>query len=74
MTLAMLRVGEKGRILRVSAEGALKRRLLDMGVIAGETVAVQKIAPLGDPMEILVKAYHLSLRKKEAEGITVEKL
>lgn len=50
----------------------MKRRLMDMGVLVGETVKVEKVAPLGDPMEITVKAYKLSLRKSEAEGIAVE--
>ncbi|MDD2901270.1 MAG: FeoA family protein [Syntrophales bacterium] len=72
MNLAQLPPGTRGRITRIGAIGPLKRRLMDMGVLVGETVTVEKIAPLGDPIEITVKAYKLSLRKKEAEGIAVE--
>jgi len=72
MNLAELTPGERGRILRISAVGPLKRRLMDMGVLVGVEVRVEKIAPLGDPIEITVKNYKLSLRKSEAEGIAVE--
>lgn len=72
MNLAMLRPGEKGRIVRIGAIGPLRRRLMDMGVLVGEEITVEKIAPLGDPIEITVKNYNLSLRKKEAEGILLE--
>ncbi len=72
MNLAMLRPGEKGRITRVAAVGPLKRRLMDMGVLVGEDVKVEKVAPMGDPIEVTVKRYCLSLRKSEAEGIAVE--
>jgi ferrous iron transport protein A len=72
MNLAMLKPGEKGRIVRIGAIGPLKRRLMDMGVLVGEEIRVEKIAPLGDPMELTIKGYNLSLRKGEAEGIAVE--
>lgn len=72
MNLAMLRPGEKGRIVKIGAIGPLRRRLMDMGVLVGEEITVEKIAPLGDPIEITVKNYNLSLRKKEAEGILLE--
>jgi len=72
--LGMLEPGEKGKVLKVGSGGPLKRRLMDMGVLSGETVTLKKVAPLGDPIEILVKGYSLSLRKKEAESITVEVL
>ncbi len=72
MNLAMLRPGEKGRITGMAAIGQLKRRLMDMGVLVGEEVKVEKVAPMGDPIEVTVKRYSLSLRKSEAEGITVE--
>jgi ferrous iron transport protein A len=72
MNLAKLQPGERGRITKIGAIGPMKRRLMDMGVLVGETVKVEKVAPLGDPMEITVKAYKLSLRKSEAEGIAVE--
>ncbi|MFA6054828.1 MAG: FeoA family protein [Thermodesulfovibrionales bacterium] len=74
MNLAMLKPGEQGTIRKIGAIGPLKRRLMDMGVLIGEKVKVEKIAPLGDPIEVRIKSYSLSLRKKEAEGIEVEVL
>jgi DtxR family Mn-dependent transcriptional regulator len=71
--LSKLKVGEKGHIVRVeSGIGNLKARLLDMGAVPGTEVKVERIAPLGDPIDILIKGYHLSLRKDEAEKIIVE--
>lgn len=72
MNLAQLKPGEKGRITAMGAIGPLKRRLMDMGVLVGETVKVVKVAPMGDPIEVFIKSYNLSLRKQEAEGIAVE--
>jgi ferrous iron transport protein A len=72
MNLAMLTPGQSGRISHIGAIGPLKRRLMDMGVLVGEEVKVEKVAPLGDPIEITVKSYNLSLRKREAEGILLE--
>lgn len=74
MNLAKLKPGEQGKITKMWAIGPLKRRLMDMGVLVGERVKVEKIAPLGDPIEVTIKSYQLSLRKKEAEGIEVEVL
>ncbi len=74
MNLAALQPGQKGRITRIGAIGPVKRRLMDMGVLVGEEIKVEKIAPLGDPIEVTVKNYKLSLRKSEAEGIAVEVL
>lgn len=74
MNLAKLEPGQTGKITQIGAIGPLKRRLMDMGVLVGEVVKVEKVAPLGDPIEITVKAYKLSLRKREAEGIAVEVL
>lgn len=74
MTLAGLKPGRQGKIASIGAIGPLKRRLMDMGVLVGEVVTVVKVAPMGDPMEIKIKGYSLSLRKKEAEGIAVEVL
>ncbi|RLE11433.1 DtxR family transcriptional regulator [Candidatus Aerophobetes bacterium] len=71
-TLNNLKVGQKGKVLKISAESGIKRRLLDMGIVPGVKIKVEKIAPLGDPMDILVKGYHLTLRKEEASCITVE--
>lgn len=72
MNLAKLAPGERGKITKIGALGPLRRRLMDMGVLVGEEVRVEKVAPLGDPIEITVKNYKLSLRKSEAEGIAVE--
>jgi ferrous iron transport protein A len=72
MNLARLRPGQRGKITKIGASGPLKRRLMDMGVLPGEEIRVEKVAPLGDPMEIMVKNYRLSLRKSEAAGIGVE--
>ena len=72
MNLAQLKPGEKGTITAIGAIGPLKRRLMDMGILAGVEIKVLKVAPLGDPIEVTIKSYNLSLRKKEAEGIGVE--
>ena len=72
MNLAKLQPGEKGIITSIGSIGPLKRRLMDMGVLIGEEIQVLKRAPLGDPIEVKIKSYNLSLRKKEAEGIGVE--
>lgn len=72
MNLAQLRPGEKGRIVSIGPLGPIKRRLMDMGILVGELVKVQKVAPLGDPIEVTIKSYNLSLRKNEAEWIGVE--
>lgn len=71
-SLASLGPGAKGRITAVGASGATRRRLMDMGVLPGEEVRVEKVAPLGDPIEVKIRSYSLSLRKQEAEGIAVE--
>ena len=63
--------GEQGKVVRVDAEGALKRRLLDMGLTRGTMVTFRKVAPLGDPIEITVRGYELSIRKDEAAHIWV---
>jgi len=71
--LSKLKVGEKGKIKTISKEaGVLKKRLLDMGCVAGCEIKVAKLAPLGDPVEISVRNYSLSLRKSEADAIEVE--
>lgn len=72
MNLAMLKPGEKGKITKIGAIGPLRRRLMDMGMLVGEDIKVEKVAPLGDPIEVTIKNYNLSLRKKEAQGISVE--
>ena len=65
-------VGDKAIVKRLSGEGALKRRIMDMGVTKGVEIFVRKVAPFGDPIEVTVRGYELSLRKAEAENILVE--
>jgi ferrous iron transport protein A len=72
MDLAKLKPGEKGRITSIRAVGPIRRRLMDMGVLVGEQVSVEKVAPLGDPLEVRIRSYNLSLRRSEAEAIGVE--
>lgn len=70
--LSELKPKESGEVKRISGEGTLHRRLLDMGIIKGTRIEVVKVAPLGDPVDVKVKGYHLSLRKTEAAQIFVE--
>lgn len=72
MTLDQLPIGQDAVITQVGGEGALRCRLLDMGLIPKTTVRVEKIAPLGDPLELRVRGYSLSLRKEDARNIDVE--
>lgn len=65
-------VGETAVVVKILGEGALRRRLLDMGITKGVKILVRKLAPLGDPMQIHVRGYELSLRQAEAERIVVE--
>ena len=65
-------VGGKARVVRIHGEGAVKRRIMDMGITKGVEVYVRKLAPLGDPVEVNVRGYELSLRKADAEMIEVE--
>ena len=75
LTLDRIKPGQKAKILKVrAASGPTNQRIIDMGVTRGAVVAVERVAPLGDPIEIKVKGYNLSLRKDEARGITVEPL
>lgn len=71
-TLEQLTRGQRARIVRIGGQRALRRRLLDMGLVTGETVTLTAIAPLGDPLELRVKGYRLSLRKEEARLVVVE--
>jgi len=70
--LSELEPKEKGNIIKVGGKGSIRRRILDMGVVSGASVEVERAAPLGDPIEIRVKGYYLTLRKEEAENILVE--
>lgn len=74
MTLKELGVGRSGKVLDVSGEGALRLRLLEMGLTPQTTVTVKKAAPLGDPIELLFRGYVLSLRLEEAKKITIEEI
>ena len=67
-----LKPEERGRIVKVGGGGGIRRRLLDMGLVSGSEIEVERVAPLGDPVEIRIKGYHLSLRKEEAINIQVE--
>jgi len=73
MLLSEMKEGERGLIVRVAGNGALRRRILEMGITKGTTIYVEKYAPLKDPVELIVKGFHISLRVEEAAQITVEK-
>ena len=70
--LRQVPVGGKAKVVRIHGEGAVKRRIMDMGITRGVEITVRKVAPLGDPIEITVRGYELSLRKADAESIEVE--
>ena len=71
-TLKDVKIGETTRVVRIHGEGAMKHRIMDMGITRGVEVYVRKVAPLGDPIEITVRDYELSLRKADAKLIEVE--
>jgi len=71
-TLRDVKIGETVKVVKLSGEGAVKRRIMDMGVTKGVEIYVRKVAPLGDPVEVTVRGYELSLRKADAEMIEVE--
>ena len=71
-TLNDVKIGETCKVVKLHGEGAVKRRIMDMGVTKGVEVYVRKVAPLGDPIEITVRNYELSIRKADAETIEVE--
>jgi Fe2+ transport system protein FeoA len=73
MLLSEMKEGERGIIVRVQGNGALRRRILEMGITKGTSVYVEKYAPLKDPIELIVKGFHISLRVEEAAQITVER-
>ena len=66
------KIGETVRVVKIHVEGAIKRRIMDMGLTKGVEVYIRKVAPLGDPIEVTVRGYELSLRKADAEQIEVE--
>lgn len=71
-TLKQAKIGDTVKVVRLHGEGALKRRIMDMGITRGVEIYVRKVAPLGDPIEITVRGYELSLRKADAELIEIE--
>lgn len=73
-SLSELSPGDKGIVFSVNCRGKLRKRLMDMGLVRGAHFEVERVAPLGDPMELKLKGFHLSLRREEAEEIVVEVL
>lgn len=71
-TLKSLSPGQRGVVVKIGGVGALKRRLVDMGITPGVTIMVRKVAPLGDPIEINLRGYELTIRKTEAESILIQ--
>lgn len=71
-TLKEVKVGQSAKVKKLHGEGAVKRRIMDMGITKGVEIYVRKVAPLGDPVEVTVRGYELSLRKADAEQIEVE--
>ena len=71
-TLKDLKVGDRSKVVKLHGEGAVKRRIMDMGITKGTEIYVRKLAPLGDPKELTVRGYELSIRKADAEIIEME--
>lgn len=71
-TLRSAKIGENVKVVKLHGEGAVKRRIMDMGLTKGVEVTVRRVAPLGDPIEVTVRGYELSIRKADAETIEVE--
>jgi len=71
-TLKDVKIGQTVKVLKLQGEGAVKRRIMDMGITKGTKVYVRKVAPLGDPIEVTVRGYELSIRKADAEMILVD--
>ena len=71
-TLKQVKVGKRAKVIKVHGEGAVRRRIMDMGITKGVEILVRKTAPLGDPLELNLRGYELSLRKADAEMIEVE--
>lgn len=72
--LSELELGQNARILKVNGSGAVRRRMIDMGIVPGMEIRMERFAPLGDPIEIKLKGCHISLRKEEAENVLVEEI
>lgn len=71
-TINDIKIGKSGKVLKLHGEGAIKRRIMDMGITRGVEVYIRKVAPLGDPIEICVRGYELSLRRNDAQMIEIE--
>lgn len=71
-TLKDVKIGATATVIKLHGEGAVKRRIMDMGITKGVEIYVRKVAPLGDPMEVMVRGYELSLRKADADMVEVE--
>ncbi len=71
-TLRQAKIGETVKVVKLHGEGAVKRRIMDMGITRGVEVYIRKVAPLGDPVEVTVRGYELSIRKADADMIEVE--
>ena len=74
MLLSEMKEGESARVVKIGGNGALRRRILEMGIIRDSMIHVEKYAPLKDPLELIIKGYHISLRVEEATQIIVEKI
>ncbi len=72
--LSELSVGQRARLVKVAGEGELRKKLIDMGMVPGAVIAIERFAPFGDPIDVKLRGYHLSLRKKEASMVSVEVL
>ncbi len=72
--LSELKPGQRAEIIRVGGRGRARRRFMEMGLVSGETILVERVAPLGDPVEFFIKGYHLSLRRNDAQHIQVRLL
>lgn len=71
-TLKQTKVGDRGKVAKINGQGAIKRRIMDMGITKGTEVYIRRVAPFGDPIEVTVRGYELSIRKADAEIIEVE--
>jgi Fe2+ transport system protein FeoA len=74
MLLSEMKEGDSARVVKIGGNGALRRRILEMGIIRDSMIQVEKYAPLKDPLELIIKGYHISLRVEEASQIVVEKI
>lgn len=74
MTLKDARVGSTVKVVKIHGEGAYKRRIMDMGITKGSSIFIRKVAPLGDPVEITIRGYELTLRKDDADCVDIEEI